>query len=395
MNANMEMIQQCDKMSLTLYFQTSMNKQYIIIVLVIIMIIIRILLMVAFSKRKISGLLYHNVGKNIITFDIQEFLDIPKCTSMDFSNGNIFISNRDGKLYLGKKLLYDVKDEPEFDDQNWEQGLMCVKLHPKFTSNKLLYLAYTVKGDDQIATAVVVNEYTFNGEIQKKRELLRVGYGELYHHAGTLDFDSKDNLYLSTGDGGPQGDPGNFAQRLDNFRGKILRINSDTNTVDIVAYGLRNPWKFSIDSKDRMFIGDVGFNSVESFYMLSNLYPKKPYNMGWNAYEGSKVFKGGIDFKDTVHPIFEYAYDKENNGGCAIGGYYIPNKDIYVCADYFGFVRALRGTTRGATHQYAIHQIGLKKFENKRIYSLAYDKSTSTVYMLEKDKIYKLNIQIT
>ena len=70
--------------------------------------------------------------------------------------------------------------------------------------------------------------------------------------------------------------------------GKILRI--DVSEIDpepeVVAYGLRNPWKISIDLEQRMFIGDCGEDDVESVYLLEDLDPKKPYNLGWPVFEG-------------------------------------------------------------------------------------------------------------
>jgi len=49
-------------------------------------------------------------------------------------------------------------------------------------------------------------------------------------------------------------------QNLKSLRGKILRLDVSKLKLEpeIVAYGLRNPWKVSIDSKNRMFIGDCG-----------------------------------------------------------------------------------------------------------------------------------------
>jgi len=51
-----------------------------------------------------------------------------------------------------------------------------------------------------------------------------------------------------------------LAQNLKSLKGKILRLDVSKlkQEPEIVAYGLRNPWKVSIDSKNRMFIGDCG-----------------------------------------------------------------------------------------------------------------------------------------
>ena len=86
------------------------------------------------------------------------------------------------------------------------------------------------------------------------------------HNGGTLRFGSDKTLYISHGD-----DANNhLVQDLTTLNGKILRINRDgsipINNPDfpdepngkrdeIFAFGLRNPFRFSIDpSTDRLFI---------------------------------------------------------------------------------------------------------------------------------------------
>ena len=361
----------------------------VVLIIIIILIILRLIIIPIVSLS--VGLRYHTVRPSTIKFSLKKFIDIPETTSMDFVGDTIFISSKNGKLYRvniktkKQNILLDMKNNSDFTDEHMEEGFMCVRFHPNF-KNDLMYLSYTVKGDDKNKTYLIVDEYN---NMKKSRELIRLGFSEQYHHGGTLAFDSKGNLYLGTGDGGPQGDPENNSQNLKSYKGKILRLDPPF----IIAYGLRNPWKISIDKYDRMFIGDVGFNKVESYYMLDNLYPSMPYNLGWNVFEGSFKRLEGLDFNKTLPPIFEHPYNVQKYGGCAIGGYFVDN--IYICGDYFGFIRALspnstnsKNSPKNSSTKWT--QIGFQQFKDVQIYSFGYNKQTNKIYVQEKKSIYEL-----
>jgi len=99
------------------------------------------------------------------------------------------------------------------------------------------------------------------------------------HNGGWIDFKG-DLLYIATGDGG---DTPNKAQDKNSLLGKILRINpldppgaadysippknpyvGRTGRDEILARGLRNPWRCSHDPKNgRLWCNDVGSGSWE------------------------------------------------------------------------------------------------------------------------------------
>lgn len=120
------------------------------------------------------------------------------------------------------------------------------------------------------------------------------------HSIGGLAFASDGSLYVSVGDASwaSETDPRRFrAQDLDSLAGKVLRINPVTgegysdnpffdgdlnsNRSKVVAYGLRNPFRFSLHPvTGELLIGDVGFNTWEEL----NIGHAR--NFGWPCYEG-------------------------------------------------------------------------------------------------------------
>jgi glucose/arabinose dehydrogenase len=121
--------------------------------------------------------------------------------------------------------------------------------------------------------------------------------------AGDADFGL---LYVGFADGGAGGDPMNLAQNLSSAFGKILRIDplgsnspngrygipasnpfasdtSDATLAEIFAYGVRNPQRFTWDTRGgRMLVADIGQNQVEEISPVT-----AGANLGWVKWEGS------------------------------------------------------------------------------------------------------------
>ena len=86
------------------------------------------------------------------------------------------------------------------------------------------------------------------------------------------------------------------------LNGAVIRINPDTgqglpdnpfasspdpNARRIVAYGLRNPFRFTQrPGTDELWIGDVGWNTWEEIDRLSSPTDSASRNFGWPCYEG-------------------------------------------------------------------------------------------------------------
>jgi len=147
------------------------------------------------------------------------------------------------------------------------------------------------------------------------------------HSIGDLQFGPEGALFASGGDGasfshvdhGQLGDPENpcgdppdegGALRAQDVRtpadptglnGAVIRIDPETgegwpgnpfasspdaNARRIVAFGLRNPFRFVIDpATHEVYVGNVGWNDFEEIDRF-NPSAEAPYNSGWPCYEG-------------------------------------------------------------------------------------------------------------
>ena len=98
-----------------------------------------------------------------------------------------------------------------------EQGLLSVAVAPDYATSGRLFLFYTDNGGD-----LQVDE--LRGGV--RTPVLTIQHDQANNHnGGQLLFGPDNALYLSTGDGGTQGDPEGDAQNPSSLLGKILRID--------------------------------------------------------------------------------------------------------------------------------------------------------------------------
>ena len=145
------------------------------------------------------------------------------------------------------------------------------------------------------------------------------------HNGGQLQLDRDGRLYVGMGDGGSGGDPHGFGQRTTGRLSKPLRTFPDRRPLrwEAVAYGLRNPWRFSFDRETGdLWIGDAGQNAWEEIDFRPAAQIGRLANSGWSAYEGPAPFEP--DRRNghgaLVPPLHAYPHGE---GACSVTGGYV------------------------------------------------------------------------
>jgi glucose/arabinose dehydrogenase len=253
---------------------------------------------------------------------LQEAGPLVHATTAPGEPDRLYLVDRDGLILV----LEDgqLGDEPFLDVRNLvtsggEQGLLSVAFHPDYEENRLFYVNYTdVQGDTR-----VVEYEAGEGSPSRRRELLFVDQPYANHNGGQLAFGPDGLLYVGMGDGGSGGDPENRAQDLSSQLGKLLRldVNGEGATWEMVAYGLRNPWRFSFDRETGdLWIGDVGQGDIEEIDYLPR-DTGELVNFGWDVFEGSQPFedKEPNPRGELVSPLAEY----DHGEGCSVTGGFV------------------------------------------------------------------------
>jgi glucose/arabinose dehydrogenase len=275
-------------------------------------------------------------------------------------NGFIKIVDDNGNILTTPFLDIDdrVYDPAFFGD---ERGLLGLAFHPDYITNGYLYVNYINNFGDTVISRFERDANNPNLANQASEViLLNISQPAYNHNGGDMHFGADGYLYIGTGDGGFAGDPSNNSQNLNNFLGKILRIDIDNvtppntysvpadnpfisnpNALDeIWAYGVRNPWKFSFDSATNdLWLADVGQNTMEEINSVA--LTDSGINYGWRCYEGTAPFNvASCPGNPTLEsPVAVYSHS--GTGRCSVtGGYryrgstYSNFQGLYFFADF-------------------------------------------------------------
>ncbi|MBL4634602.1 MAG: PQQ-dependent sugar dehydrogenase [Kofleriaceae bacterium] len=299
-------------------------------------------------------------GTDLELVEVVNGLSSPLLVTAPSGDPRLFIIEQDGLIRVvenGQLLATPFADLTGVVRASGnEQGLLGLAFHPQYSSNGKFYVYYTARSP---ANDVVIAEYTVSSDANVAsttgRILLTIDEPRSNHNGGMLAFGADGYLHAAVGDGGKQGDPDGNAQNLNIHLGKILRFDVDSQTQpygipadnpfasggglpEIWAYGLRNPWRFSFDSKNGdIYIGDVGQGRREEISVQPGANAGIDY--GWNTVEGLICYNAqSCDMSGKVAPVVDYDHSQGRNsitGGFVYRGTCFPDIDgWYFYADY-------------------------------------------------------------
>jgi cytochrome c len=234
---------------------------------------------------------------------------------------------------------------------NSEYGLIGLALDPNFEKNHWFYVQYFLPQTNKVAQISRFSIVNNAIDPTSEKRYVQVPYDETCCHAGgSMSFDSKGNLYFSTGDNSdafqyvyaPVDErPGHefvnsfrSAANTMDLRGKICRIHPEDNGTysipsgnlfpnnknarpEIYVMGLRNPYRIFVDkTTDVLYWGEVGPDARADStqgplgFDEFNIAPKAG-NYGWPMFSGNNQAYVHVDFNskkvgdkfDAAHPV--------------------------------------------------------------------------------------------
>jgi hypothetical protein len=263
----------------------------------------------------------------------------------------VFVTERSGRVWL---FVDGVLQATPFIDlrgitlaTTQERGLLSVAFAPDYTTTGRFYVYLTAQSP---AGEIQIREYRRSAtdmnvaDPLSGRLLLAITHNQASNHnGGQVQIGPDGKLWLATGDGGGSNDQFGHSQDPASMLGKLLRLSLDGGPPEMLAVGLRNPWRFSFMPDGRIVIADVGQNQYEEINV------GVAGNYGWPCWEGlnQRANDPRCD-TGTAMPVLTKTHS--GDGFCSItGGYVVRDPGLptlvgrYVYGDFCN--DALRSVT--------------------------------------------------
>ena len=304
------------------------------------------------------------IGYQTTTTGLSGPIDISIPPNASPANGStrIFVAQQDGVIRLWNGTSFtELVNISSAISVGGERGLLSMTFHPSYDgiTNRDFFVYYTRNSDGDLTVARYRTHLSDPNLIDPAGGTVLITpiehSSQSNHNGGDLNFGPDGFLYLTTGDGGGGGDPGENAQNPSSLLGKLLRIDVNAPipiTPTVVDIGLRNPFRWSFDKNTGdAWIGDVGQGSWEeiSFKPAGS----SGLNFGWDCYEGNVAFELTVDCPVPAAITFPSHVYPNAEGQAVVGGFVYRGTEIaalqgwYVATDYYTgriFIRSPGGT---------------------------------------------------
>lgn len=304
---------------------------------------------------------------------VADGLDQPIILASPPGDGRRFVAERSGVIrILGNDEPFLDIDERVDSESGIEPGLLGLAFHPDYADNGRFFVFYSQAGAERtrLSEFGVTAGEPDRADHDSEREIIGFEKATNRHNGGMIQFGPDGYLWLSLGEGGQASV---HSQDPDTLLSSILRLDVDGDepyavppdnpfaggggAPEVWAYGLRNPWRFSIDPVDgHVYIADVGHSDWEEV----NAVPATTgggFNFGWLRMEGFHCFQRGCDAQTEglTLPVLEYPHAEgcSITGGAVYRGTAIPElTGHYLYSDWCGgWLRSFRLEDGAATDQ--------------------------------------------
>jgi hypothetical protein len=277
-------------------------------------------------------------------------------------DGRLFIVERRGRIQIldnGAILPQPFLDIRSEVSTSGERGLLGLAFAQDYPVSGEFYVYYVNRDGNSVVSRFAVSADP-NLADPTETVILVVDQPFSNHNGGTIAFDADGFLLFGLGDGGDSNDPAERAQDPAELLGKMLRIDvgsppapgsipvpgenyaipadnpwaaaGDGVRDEIWAFGLRNPYRFSVDRlTGDLWIADVGQNQQEEIDFEPAGDPGGR-NWGWDVMEGTLCNLNDpapappCNHPSLSLPIHSYSHSQ---GRCSItGGYAYRGVDI-------------------------------------------------------------------
>ena len=276
------------------------------------------------------------------------------------ATNQFLLVQQDGKIFRFKNHPAIDKTELLLDIGGFLMGRQTygLTLHPDYAHNGYLYvfsngprLARSKKS--RVSRFIVDRRPPYRCDPKSERVIIE--WESNGHNGGDLAFGPDGFLYITAGDGTSDSDTLLTGQDLSTLNATVMRINVDYPSQgqfysiprdnpfshlkdarpEIWAYGLRNPWRLTFDSKTGcLWVGNVGQDRWETIYLV-----RRGENYGWSRYEGNHPFYPTRTPGPTpiVKPTVEHPHSEARciTGGVVYyGGKFPELHGVYLYGDY-------------------------------------------------------------